>query len=60
MAARTRAIAAQVKIKEGFDSVFERSNVFGKRRTEHASAGSINVPIAPVAPIVHPRDDLPD
>lgn len=51
--------AAQVKIKEGFDSAFGRSNVFGKQRTEHASTGSINVPIAPVASIVHPRDDLP-
>jgi hypothetical protein len=53
-------LAAQVKIREGFDSGLGRSNVFGKRRIEHASGGSINVRIGPVAPIIHPRDDLPD
>lgn len=51
---------AQVKIKEGFDSAFGRSNVFLESdEQEHASAGRIDVPI-PVAPIVHPRDVLPD
>jgi hypothetical protein len=51
---------AQVKLNKGLTQFSGAATFLESDEQSMLPTGSINVPVCAVAPIIHPRDDLPD